>query len=77
MIHLKTIISRITCCLQAFLLFLFCLAVTARAILLLGPVLLVQYTRAYRVLVKGFSFHNNETIIFIIDPHYGKLNKIP
>ena len=31
------------------------------------------------VLVKGFnlSYHNKETILFTIDPHYGNLNKLP
>ena len=33
----------------------------------------------YWVLVRGFisSYHNKETTIFTIDPHYGNLNKTP
>ena len=32
----------------------------------------------YWVLVRGFnlSYHNKDTILFTVDPHYGNLNKI-
>ena len=44
------------------------------------PVLLDAYMRtlepSYWVLVRGFnlSYHNGETIVFIIDPYYGNLS---